>query len=97
MKNDKLKELADRFDKLKTSLASSKGQLKQAVESLKTEHGIDNAVEASKVLTDYESKVAKWRKERNALMEEIDQALTTAEADESVEDDDDFEDDFDEE
>ena len=78
-------DLADRFERLKSGVATAKGALQQAVEHLKAEHGIDNAKDAAEALDDMKGKLGEWEEERARLFLELRKILD--EADEDPDDD----------
>ena len=87
----KLEELQKRFEEIKSKKERAHGALRQAVETLKKEYGVENAEAAKKVVDGYDKNVKRWTKERADLVEEIDKALKTCDVDTGEEDDfDDF-------
>ncbi|MHC4644018.1 MAG: hypothetical protein ACYTBJ_00855 [Planctomycetota bacterium] len=81
-----LMELGDRFERLKSGLSRAKGALQQAVEHLKTEHGVDNAKDAEAAIDDLKGKLGEWEEERARLFLELRKTL-----DDADEEEDDFE------
>lgn len=90
-----LQKLSDRFEDLKSKKSRAQGALKQAVDTLKSEFGIDNAEEAGKIVDGYDSKMKKWREKRDEIVAEVDGILGQCEMRTEGEDDDfdDFDDD----
>lgn len=88
-----LVRLSDKFEALKTDLATQQGALKNAVASLSNDHGISNAADAKRSIEQMERNIDEWKAKRTKLMAELEEALKTVNGGDS--DEGHFDDDFD--
>jgi len=73
---EKLKQLGQRYEARKREADTKKGALLNTVEALKAEHGIETAEDAQSLIDELITKVSTWEKERDQLIDKIDNALS---------------------